>query len=68
VGRVNCPWDHYDRRHFLALTVDDRYCDECVAGYVDFAQRTGIHLTFSPDGTYGPSWGKYADTLRPLIE
>jgi peptidoglycan-N-acetylglucosamine deacetylase len=52
----------------IALTVDDGYCDDCVAGYVDFAQRTGIHLTFSPNGTYGHIWGKYADTLRPLIE
>src|SRR5690349_5165337 len=52
----------------IALTVDDGFCDDCVKGYVDFVQRTGIHLTFSPNGTYGHVWGKYADTLKPLVE
>src|SRR5205823_6525009 len=29
----------------ICLTVDDGDCSDCVAGYVQFAQRTGIHLT-----------------------
>jgi peptidoglycan/xylan/chitin deacetylase (PgdA/CDA1 family) len=37
----------------IALTIDDGYCIECAHAYVDFAQRTGIHITFSPNGTYG---------------
>ncbi len=54
--------------HDIALTVDDGYCDDCVAGYVDFARRTGIHLTFSPNGTYAHAWAPQAATLRPLVE
>jgi peptidoglycan/xylan/chitin deacetylase (PgdA/CDA1 family) len=50
------------------LTIDDGFCPECVAGYVDFAQRTGIHLTFSPNGMYNDAWAPHAPVLRPLIE
>lgn len=52
----------------IALTVDDGYNDEVVAGYVAFAQRTGIHLTFSPNGCYAHAWAPHANTLKPLIE
>jgi peptidoglycan/xylan/chitin deacetylase (PgdA/CDA1 family) len=52
----------------IAITVDDGFCRDCVAGYVRFAQATGIHLTFSPNGTYAAAWLPHADTLRPLIE
>jgi peptidoglycan/xylan/chitin deacetylase (PgdA/CDA1 family) len=51
----------------VALTIDDGYCGPCVAGYVDFAQRTGIHLTFAPNGVFGDLWKPHADRLRPLI-
>jgi peptidoglycan/xylan/chitin deacetylase (PgdA/CDA1 family) len=51
----------------IALTIDDGYCDECVAGYVAFAERTGIPITFSPNGTYGQIWGPKVDRLAPLI-
>jgi peptidoglycan-N-acetylglucosamine deacetylase len=54
-----------DRR--IALTVDDGTSPEVVAGYVAFAQRTGIHLTFSPNGTYDRSWAPHAPVLRPLV-
>ncbi|MGI5128039.1 polysaccharide deacetylase family protein [Pseudonocardia sp. CA-107938] len=54
-----------DRR--IALTVDDGTAADVVAGYVDFAQRTGIHLTFSPNGTYHRSWAPHAPVLRPLV-
>lgn len=52
----------------IALTVDDGYCTDCVTGYVAFAQNTGIHITFSPNGTYNHTWAPHAPVLRPLIE
>jgi peptidoglycan/xylan/chitin deacetylase (PgdA/CDA1 family) len=52
----------------IALTVDDGFCANCVAGYVQFAKTSGVHLTFSPNGTYAASWQPHADMLRPLIE
>jgi peptidoglycan-N-acetylglucosamine deacetylase len=52
----------------IALTVDDGYAHDVVAGYVDFARRTGIHLTFSPNGTYASAWAPQAAVLRPLID
>jgi peptidoglycan/xylan/chitin deacetylase (PgdA/CDA1 family) len=52
----------------ICLTVDDGYCVDCVSGYVDFVQRSGIHLTFSPNGTYAHSWAPHADVIRPLLE
>ncbi|MGI9023322.1 MAG: polysaccharide deacetylase family protein [Acidimicrobiales bacterium] len=51
----------------MALTVDDGYCAECVTGYVDFAERTGVHLTFLPNGAYRQFWDPHAARLRPLI-
>jgi peptidoglycan/xylan/chitin deacetylase (PgdA/CDA1 family) len=52
----------------IALTIDDGYCADCVAAYTAFAARTGICLTFSPNGTYGPAWEPQAATLAPLVE
>lgn len=52
----------------ICLTVDDGYCVDCVTGYVNFAQRTGVHLTFSPNGTYSSCWSPHADVIRPLLE
>lgn len=52
----------------LALTIDDGYADDVVAGYVAFAQRTGVHLTFSPNASYAHAWSPHAPVLRPLIE
>jgi peptidoglycan/xylan/chitin deacetylase (PgdA/CDA1 family) len=54
-----------DRR--IALTVDDGTAANVVAGYVDLAARTGIHLTFSPNGTYAKAWAPHAPVLRPLV-
>jgi peptidoglycan/xylan/chitin deacetylase (PgdA/CDA1 family) len=51
----------------IALTVDDGFCADCVAGYVAFARRSGIHLTFSPNGRYAQAWAPHAAALRPLI-
>jgi len=51
----------------LALTIDDGTSTEVVAGYVDFAARTGVRLTFFPNGSYA-SWTDVAPALRPLVE
>ena len=51
----------------IALTVDDGTAPRVVAGYVEFAQRSGIHLTFSPNGIYHHAWEPHAPLLRPLI-
>jgi peptidoglycan-N-acetylglucosamine deacetylase len=52
----------------IALTVDDGTCADCVSGYVDFASRTGIHLTLSPNGVYAAEWEPHGPVLEPLIE
>lgn len=52
----------------IALTVDDGYNTEVVAGYVHFAVRTGVHLTFSPNGQYDRVWAPHREILKPLIE
>jgi peptidoglycan/xylan/chitin deacetylase (PgdA/CDA1 family) len=51
----------------IAITIDDGYCEECVAGYVDFAERTGVPLTLSPNGSFHGIWDRYAGRLSPLI-
>jgi len=51
----------------IALTIDDGYCNDCVAGYVEFAHRTGTHLTFSPNGLYAHAWAPHVAVLAPLI-
>jgi peptidoglycan/xylan/chitin deacetylase (PgdA/CDA1 family) len=40
----------------IALTVDDGYCGGCIASYVEFAQQSGIHITFNPNGAFGSLW------------
>jgi peptidoglycan-N-acetylglucosamine deacetylase len=40
----------------LALTIDDGYCGDCIARYVEFAQSSGIHITFNPNGVYTQLW------------
>lgn len=52
----------------IALTVDDGFCEHCVGGYAEFVRRSGVHLTFSPNGRYAHAWQPHAPTLRPLIE
>lgn len=51
----------------IALTVDDGTCADCVGGYVDFARRSGVHLTFSPNGVLDGAWRPQARALAPLI-
>src|SRR5262249_3577247 len=34
----------------------------------DFAERTGMPITSSPNGVYQSIWNRHADRLRPLVE
>jgi len=52
----------------IALTIDDGTCKDCVDAYVNFAETSGIHITFSPNGVVAPYWDPHAPILRPLIE
>jgi peptidoglycan/xylan/chitin deacetylase (PgdA/CDA1 family) len=40
----------------IALTVDDGYCGTCIARYIEFAQGSGIHITFNPNGVNNSLW------------
>jgi peptidoglycan/xylan/chitin deacetylase (PgdA/CDA1 family) len=51
----------------LALTIDDGVNSQVVAGFVALAARTGIRLTFFPNGRYR-SWQDNAPALRPLVD
>jgi peptidoglycan/xylan/chitin deacetylase (PgdA/CDA1 family) len=51
----------------LALTVDDGTSSEVVGALLALAQRTGLRLTFFPNGVYR-SWADHAAVLRPMIE
>lgn len=62
------PWNPTHPTRHIALTVDDGYDPTTVAAYVEFADRTGIPLTFNPNGTYQHIWNTHARTLAPLIE
>lgn len=53
---------------YVALTIDDGFSPDTVAGYVEFATTTGTHLTFNPNGMYAHVWEPHAEALRPLIE
>lgn len=52
----------------IALTIDDGFCQPCAQAYAEFAQSSGIHITFSPNGLYHDVWNPLAPILRPLIE
>jgi hypothetical protein len=52
----------------IALTIDDGTCRECVDAYVNFALTSGVHISFSPNGSFDHLWDPHAPTLRPLIE
>jgi peptidoglycan/xylan/chitin deacetylase (PgdA/CDA1 family) len=40
----------------IALTVDDGYCGSCIAQFIEFAEESGIHMTFNPNGAFGSLW------------
>jgi len=51
----------------VALTIDDGTSAECIDRYVTFAQRSGIPITFSPNGV-NAGWAAAAARLRPLVD
>jgi peptidoglycan/xylan/chitin deacetylase (PgdA/CDA1 family) len=65
---AGASWDPPTTTNQIALTVDDGYDQATVAAYADFANRTGIPLTFNPNGCYSDIWNGHAEALKPLIE
>ncbi|WP_222854030.1 polysaccharide deacetylase family protein [Fodinicola acaciae] len=61
-------WEPPKNTPRVILTVDDGYDAATVAAYAEFASRTGIPLTFNPNGTYQSVWNPHAKALAPLIE
>ena len=51
----------------VALTFDDGFCGDCVGAMVGDLERTGAHVTFCPNGTYGKVWLPYIDRIKALI-
>ena len=51
----------------IALTIDDGTCAGCVARYVEFAESSGLALSFSPNGRVRDNWDPHAAALRELI-
>jgi peptidoglycan/xylan/chitin deacetylase (PgdA/CDA1 family) len=51
----------------IAWTIDDGLSPRCVSAYVSFAQASGTHLTFNPNGYLGPIWSSQAAALRELV-
>jgi peptidoglycan-N-acetylglucosamine deacetylase len=51
----------------VALTIDDGYNSEAVGAYVAFAARSGIPVTFSPNGINHHIWERHTERLLPLI-
>jgi peptidoglycan/xylan/chitin deacetylase (PgdA/CDA1 family) len=66
-GSPQVFWHSATPTQQIALTIDDGFCQPCVEAYVDFAQRTGIHITFNPNGIYQEYWNPFASVLEPLI-
>lgn len=55
-GTPTLVWSGPGGTNQIALTVDDGYCGPCIAGYVAFAQQSGVHITFNPNGVFGDLW------------
>jgi peptidoglycan/xylan/chitin deacetylase (PgdA/CDA1 family) len=51
----------------IAITIDDGFCVGCADAYVDFVERTGLHITFSPNGQYQGIWNPLASRLQAMI-
>jgi peptidoglycan/xylan/chitin deacetylase (PgdA/CDA1 family) len=51
----------------LALTIDDGTSSEVVGSFCQFAEDTGVRLTFFPNGRYS-AWEENADRLQPLVD
>ncbi|MGH8994795.1 MAG: polysaccharide deacetylase family protein [Acidimicrobiales bacterium] len=55
-GEATLVWSGPAPTQTIAWTVDDGYCQQCIAGYVAFAQSSGIHLTLNPNGMFNELW------------
>lgn len=55
-GPAKIVWSGPPGTRQIALTIDDGFCGECIARYVEFAQSSGIHITFNPNGAYNELW------------
>ncbi len=55
-GTPEVLWSGPPGTQQFAWTVDDGYCQSCIAEYVAFAQSSGIHLTLNPNGVFGSLW------------
>ena len=67
-GAPTLIWNGPPGTQQIALTIDDGYCGDCIAKYVEFAQSSGIHITFNPNGVYDQLWTpQIVETLEPLI-
>jgi peptidoglycan/xylan/chitin deacetylase (PgdA/CDA1 family) len=51
----------------IAITLDDGFCGDCINNYITFAQNTGMHLTFNPNGTFGGLWAPHVEVVRDMI-
>jgi peptidoglycan/xylan/chitin deacetylase (PgdA/CDA1 family) len=67
-GPPRLIWNGPPGTQQIALTIDDGYCGDCIAKYVEFAHSSGIHITFNPNGVYDQLWtAQIVETLQPLI-
>jgi peptidoglycan-N-acetylglucosamine deacetylase len=60
-------WSGPSANRQIALTVDDGYCGDCITKYVEFAQTTGIHITFNPNGVFGTLWTPLANAVQEMV-
>lgn len=51
----------------VALTVDDGTSEECVEGYLAFAEQTGTPVTFLPNGVNRSIWEPRAERFVRLV-
>ncbi len=55
-GAPQMLWKGPGGTNQIALTIDDGDCGPCIARYIEFAQSSGIHITFNPNGTFNDLW------------
>jgi len=66
-GPPTLVWSGPSAERQIALTVDDGYCGDCIVKYVEFAQTSGIHITFNPNGVFGTLWAPLANSVQEMV-
>ena len=66
-GSSTVVWSGPKGSQQIALTVDDGYCGDCITKYVEFAQSSGVHITFNPNGVYGSLWTPLVDVVQDMV-